>query len=128
MIYVNFLETLWSIIVFFLFLSYLILLFQIVADIFRDSTLMGWAKAIWLLFLIVIPVLTALVYLIVRGASMAARSARVAANAEQQAEQYVRRLAANQSPAEQIASARALLDQGAITEAEYATLKAKAMA
>lgn len=124
----NFLETFWSIIIFFLFLSYLILLFQIVADLFRDSGMKGWAKAIWIFFLLVAPVVTALIYLIARGGGMTERSQAAARAVQQDTEQYLRSVAGTQSPADQIASAKALLDQGTITEDEYQQLKAKALA
>jgi len=124
---VNFLETLWSIIIFFLFLSYLILLFQIVADLFRDSKLSGWMKVLWIIGLVVVPFLTALVYIIARGPGMAERNIAKLNEAQRETEEYVRRVAHTQSPAEQIAAAKALLDAGTITEDEYAQLKAKAL-
>ncbi len=123
----NFLETLWSIIIFFLFLSYLILLFQIVADLFRDSKLSGWMKVLWIIGLVVLPFLTALVYIIVRGQGMTERSIAQINQAQKETEEYVRRVAHTQSPAEQIAAAKALLDAETITEDEYAQLKAKAL-
>lgn len=124
----SFFETLWSIIIFCLFLSYLILLFQILSDVLRDSTISGVMKAVWIFFLLVAPVITALVYIIVRGGSMSDRTVRAANTAQQETEQYLRRVAGTQSPADQIASAKALLDYGTITEAEYGQLKAKALA
>lgn len=124
----QFFEVFWSITIAFLFLAYLILLFQIVADIFRDQTLSGVFKAIWIFFLLVTPYISALIYIIVRGAGMSERSAKVATNAQQQTEEYFRRVAGTQSPADQISSAKNLLDGGVITEAEYAQLKAKALA
>ncbi|WP_026555547.1 SHOCT domain-containing protein [Arthrobacter sp. 35W] len=124
----NFWETLWSIVVFFLFLSYLILLFQIIGDLFRDHTQKGWVKAIWIFFLLVAPIITALVYLIVRGGGMAQRAAEAAKAAQRDAETYIREVARPLSPAEQISAAKNLLDEGTITAEEYATLKAKALA
>ncbi|MGP9503298.1 hypothetical protein ACT3TS_13955 [Specibacter sp. AOP5-B1-6] len=124
----NFFETLWSIIIFCLFLSYLILLFQILVDILRDASISGWLKAVWVFFLLVAPVITALVYIIVRGGSMSERHVRAASTAQQETEQYLRRVAGTQSPADQIASAKALLEAGTITDAEYGQLKAKALA
>jgi Short C-terminal domain len=123
----NFLETFWSIIIFFLFLSYLILLFQIVGDIFRDASLSGGYKALWIFFLLVTPIVTALIYIIARGNGMTERRTASASRAEQQTEEYVRRVAGAQGPADQIASAKALLDSGAITETEYQQLKAKVL-
>ncbi|SEF13111.1 Phospholipase_D-nuclease N-terminal [Arthrobacter alpinus] len=124
----NFWETLWSIVVFFLFLSYLILLFQIVGDIFRDQTQKGWVKAAWIFFLLVLPLLTALVYLIVRGEGMAQRQVNAVQTAQHEAETYIREVARPLSPAEQIAAAKALLDEGTIDANEFVALKAKALA
>lgn len=123
----NFLETLWSIIIFFLFLSYLILLFQIVADLFRDHKLSGWMKVLWIIGLVVVPFLTALVYIIARGPGMAQRNMAQLNEAQKQTEEYLRSVAGTKSPAEQIADAKALLDDGTITESEYAQLKSKAL-
>ncbi|ALO66243.1 SHOCT domain-containing protein [Arthrobacter alpinus] len=124
----QFFEVFWSITIAFLFLAYLILLFQIVADIFRDQTLSGVFKAIWIFFLLVTPYISALIYIIVRGAGMSERSAKVASSAQQQTEEYFRRVAGTQSPADQISAAKNLLDAGVINEAEYGQLKAKALA
>ncbi|WP_107503875.1 SHOCT domain-containing protein [Arthrobacter sp. ERGS1:01] len=124
----NFLETFWSVIIFCLFLSYLILLFQIVGDIFRDSTLSGGYKALWVFFLLVAPVITALVYIIVRGNGMTERNIRAVSNAQKEAEEYVRSVAGTPSPADQIAAAKSLLDAGTINDAEFQQLKAKALA
>lgn len=124
---VHFLEVFWSITIAFFFLAYLILLFQIVADIFRDHSLAGWAKAVWIFFLLVTPYISALVYLVARGNSMAQRSQKAAATAQEQGEEYLRRVAGAQSPADQILAAKSLLDAGTITEAEYGQLKAKAL-
>ena len=124
----QFFEVFWSITIAFFFLAYLILLFQIVADIFRDDSLSGWVKALWIFVLLVAPYISALVYLIVRGGGMAKRNHEAAAAAQQHTEEYLRRVAGTQSPADQIAAAKSLLDAGTITEAEYAQLKAKALA
>lgn len=123
----SFLETFWSIAIFFLYLSYLIVLFQIVADLFRDRELSGWLKALWFLLLVFVPVLTALVYLITRGKGMAIRQEVRAQQAVAGAETYIREVA-GVSPAQQISDAKALLDAGTITEAEFGALKAKALA
>ncbi|MEB4614504.1 SHOCT domain-containing protein [Leucobacter sp. M11] len=122
----TFWETLWSIFTIFVFIAYLMLMFSIVQDLFRDRELNGWWKAIWFVALIFIPVLTALVYVIARGGGMAERSHRVAVQTEQAAKSYIRE-AAGTSPAEQIASAAQLLQAGTITEDEFARLKAHAM-
>lgn len=123
----SFIETFWSIAIFFLYLSYLIVLFQIVADLFRDRELSGWLKALWFLLLVFIPVITALVYLITRGKGMALRQEVRAQQAVAGAETYIREVA-GVSPAQQISDAKALLESGTITEDEFAALKAKALA
>lgn len=110
------------------FVLYLIVLFQIVVDIFRDSSLNGWLKAVWLIALFLLPALTALVYVIVRGAGMAEREAAVHRANRTAAEDYIRSVAGSPDPASQIANAKSLLDTGAITPAEYEQLKAKALA
>jgi hypothetical protein len=96
---------------------------------FGDHTLSGWAKAGWSVVLIFIPWVGALIYLIARGRSMTERQLSRAADMQAAQEQYIQQVAgAPTSPADQIASAKALLDSGAIDESEYDTLKAKALA
>lgn len=110
----------------FVFIAYLMALFSIIGDLFRDRALNGWYKALWILFLIFVPFLTALVYLIARGRGMAERQNRDVKQAQNQAEDYIRTVAGS-SPADEIAKAKALLDAGTITPAEYETLKAQAL-
>jgi hypothetical protein len=123
----NFWDIVWLIFSTFMFVAYLIILFQIVVDLFRDSELGGVAKAIWIVGLIVVPVLTALFYVISRGRGMAERQRASQERVKADTDAYIRRVA-GKSPAEQIAEAKALLDAGAITQDEYARLKAKALA
>lgn len=101
---------------------------RILIDIFRDPELNGWAKALWVLFIVVVPFLAALIYLIVRGRRMAQRSMAGAVEAQQANDQYIRSVAGSGSAASEIESAKRLLDSGAITPAEFETLKAKALA
>ncbi len=122
----QFLDFLWLIIVAFAFLAYLMLLWTILTDLFRDHDLSGWAKAVWVVFLFIIPLLTSLVYLIVRGGGMAKR-AQVAEQAFETAQQDYIRSIAGTSPTAQIAEAKALLDSGAITESEFEHLKNRAL-
>jgi len=124
----NFFEVLWSIVAVFFVFAYLILLFQIFVDLFRDDTMNGWVKAVWIFFLLFVPYLTALVYVIARGSGMAARSARRTSESEEQAAAYIRRTAGTQNAAEQISSAKSLLDDGLITNDEFGRLKEKALA
>lgn len=123
----NFWDVLWFTIVVFFYIAYLIVLFNIIIDLFRDRELSGGWKAVWVFFLIFVPALTALVYLIVRGGGMADRSAAQLQQSKAQTDAYIREVA-GASPAEQITSAKELLDAGVITPDEFATLKAKALA
>jgi hypothetical protein len=104
---------------------------SIIVDVFRDHTLNGWAKALWVLFLVVLPFLAALIYLIARGQGMAARGAARQREATEYTDDYIRSVAGSgsaSSPATEIESAKRLLDAGAVTSAEYDQLKANAMA
>ena len=110
----------------FAFIAYLMAIFAVIGDLFRDRSLNGWLKALWIILLIFLPFLTVLIYLIARGNSMAERSQRDAANAEQATTQYIREVAGSSS-ADEIAKAKSLLDAGTITTQEYETLKARAL-
>lgn len=120
-------DFLWMFFTIFVFFAWLMALFSIIGDLFRDRALSGWAKAIWLIALIFVPFLTALVYLIVRGGGMAERSAEVAKAQRSAADEYIRNVAGT-SPAHELTEAKALLDSGAITAEEFAGLKAKILA
>lgn len=123
--------TLWDILVttfsFFFFIAYLFILFQVVSDLFRDHEASGIYKAAWIIFLLFIPLLTSLVYLIVRGKGMAERHRAQVQKSVSATNEYIREVA-GKSPAEQISDAKKLLDDGVITEDEYQKLKAKALA
>ena len=118
------LTTIW---IFFLF-AYLMLLFFLLTDLFRDKSLSGWWKAVWVVALIFFPLITALVYLIARGGGMQERSAQEAEQVKKAQDAYIRTVAAPQDPADQITQAKKLLDSGAIDQAEFDQLKAKALA
>lgn len=111
----------------FFFVAYLFVMFHVVFDLFRDSELGGGYKALWIIGLIFLPVLTALVYIIARGRGMAERQRAALQRAKSETDAYIRGVAAK-SPAEQIADAKALLDAGTITPEEFGRLKAKALA
>ena len=123
----DFWDFLWLLVWSFLFVAFLMLLFQIFGDLFRDPDLGGWAKAAWVIGLIVFPFLLILIYLIARGRGMAERQAIAMRAARQQTEEYIQSVAGSSAPAEQIASAKALLDAGTITQGEFDRLKAKAL-
>ena len=116
---------------FFIWIAALMVWFRCLFDLFRDRSLSGWGKAGWSVLLIFVPWFGALIYLIVRGRSMTERQMAEVAEMQSQQEQYIKQVAGGsgaQSPADQIASAKALLDSGAISEAEFGALKAKALA
>jgi UPF0716 family protein affecting phage T7 exclusion len=125
----SFWDFFWLLVWTFFFVMYLMVLFQIIADLFRDRDLSGWWKALWIIFLIIFPFLAAIIYLIARGRSMAERQAGEMRQAQAATDQYIKSVAAQgSSPADQIASAKSLLDSGAITQQEFEQLKAKALA
>jgi len=110
----------------FAYVAYLMVLIYIVIDIFRDHSLNGWLKAVWIIFLVFLPWLTGLVYLIARGRGMAERSARKQVEYETHtAEEY--RQISFASPSEEIAKAQALRDRGVISDGEFEAIKAKAL-
>ena len=123
----SFWDFFWFVIAFFLLMAYLMVLFQILTDMFRDHELSGWWKAVWVLFLIFFPILTALVYLIARGRGMAERQVSAIKSMQADQEAYIRSVTTGASPADQIAQAKSLLDSGAISQAEFDSLKAKAL-
>lgn len=118
----------WSMLAFFFMVVYFLILFQVLFDLFRDHELSGWWKATWILFLFLIPMLTLLAYLIIRGPSMAKRAAAQQKEAQQQFDSYVKDAAGTGDPASQIEKAHALLEKGAISQEEFDSLKAKALA
>ena len=110
----------------FIFIAYLIVLFQIVVDLFRDTEMGGGSKVLWIIGLIFLPVLTSLIYILARGRGMAGRQNAAVGRARADAEAYIRDVA-GKSPADQISAAKALLDAGTINADEFARLKAKAL-
>lgn len=125
----SFWDIIWFIIISFAFIAYLMVLFNIIADLFRDHSLGGGWKAVWIFCLIFFPLITALIYLIARGQGMAERQMKAVGQAVAAQDAYIKQVAGSgQSPADQIASAKGLLDSGAINQAEFDALKAKALA
>jgi Short C-terminal domain/Phospholipase_D-nuclease N-terminal len=108
----------------FLFVAWILVLFTIIGDLFRDHELSGWVKAVWILFLIFIPFLTALVYLVVRGPGMRDRSVREQADVRRHLESYIRETAGT-SPVDELHKLNELKERGAISDAEFDRLKAK---
>jgi len=124
----SFWDVFWLIVITFAFVAFLMVMFMIFSDLFRDRETSGWAKAIWVIALIFLPLLTSLIYLIVRGPSMTERQMRSAAEMKQMQDAYIRDVASSSaSPADQIAQAKAMLDAGVISQPEYDRLKEKAL-
>ena len=114
---------------FFIWIAAIMIWFRCLFDLFSDSSLSGWAKAGWAILLIFVPWLGALIYLITRGRSMNERRAAAYQQARAETDDYIRQVASTPStPADQIANAKSLLDSGTITQSEFDSLKAKALA
>ena len=111
----------------FFFIAYLIVLFQVIVDLFRDSEMGGGSKVLWIIGLIFLPLLTALIYVVARGKGMSERQRAAVRSAKSDTEAYIRDVA-GKSPADQIADAKKLLDAGIINNDEFTRLKSKALA
>ncbi len=122
----NFWDIIWLILSTFVFVAYLLVMFQIIADLFRNTKMGGGAKALWIIGLIFVPMLTALIYIVANGSGMAKRQQEALERAKSDTDAYIRQVA-GKSPVEQIADAKSLLDAGAIDAEEFAKLKSKAL-
>ena len=118
----------WTMLWFFLFVIWLILLFRVIADIFRSHDMGGFAKALWLIFVIVVPFLGVLVYVIARGHSMAQRDMESMQAQQQAFDTYVRQAAGSGGTAGELEKLVDLRDRGVITEQEFQSQKAKLLA
>jgi hypothetical protein len=123
-----FLDIFWSMLIFFLWIAWFMLLFHIIGDVIRRRDASGMNKAAWLIFILFVPFLGVLVYLIANSDDMARRSIEQAEAQRSQMDEYVRTTAGSGGPAGEIEKAKALLDSGAITQAEFDAIKAKALA
>jgi len=127
-----FLDVFWTMIIFFLWVCWIIVLIRIFADIFRRQDTSGWTKALWTIFVIFLPFLGVLVYLIAQGGSMAQRDIDQHKAAQAQFDDYVKTVAGSGGggggAASELAKAKELLDSGAISQAEFDSLKAKVLA
>jgi hypothetical protein len=121
-----FLDVFWSMIIFFFWVIWIWIVITVLIDIFRRDDVGGFAKAIWVIFVVVLPWLGVLIYLIVEHDGMRNRSVRQAESQKQQFDQYVREAAGGS--ASEIAKAKELLDSGAITQQEFEQLKGRALA
>jgi hypothetical protein len=123
-----FLDVFWTMILFFLWVAWLVVLFRIIADVFRRHDTSGWVKALWIVFVIVLPFLGVLVYLIANGDEMGRRDVEASRAARADFDDYVRSVADSGGPAAEIDRAKQLLDSGAIDQAEFEAIKARALA
>jgi predicted PurR-regulated permease PerM len=125
----SFWDVIWTTLVVFFWITFLIIFFNTVVDVFRSHDLSGIKKAVWLIVLVVLPLLGVLIYTIVRGSGMAERAIRAQGEQAQRVRAAMAELATDGAgPADQIAKAKDLLDQGVISQDEFAALKAKALA
>jgi len=121
-------ELMWSMLVFFCWILWFMLLFQVFGDLFRRHDIGGGSKAIWSIFVIFLPFLGVFVYLISQGHAMAERNIKQVQAQQAQTDEYIKTVAGSTDPTAQIAKGKELLDSGAISQAEFDTLKAKALA
>jgi hypothetical protein len=121
-----FLDVLWTLLIFFCFVIWFMLLFRVIIDVFRRHDIGGGHKTLWLIFVIVLPFLGVFVYLIAESKGMAERNMKDVQAQQQQFDDYVRSVSGGS--AAEIEKAKSLLDSGAITQAEFDAIKAKALA
>ena len=122
-----FLDVFWDILIFFAWVIYIWIAITVLVDVFRRRDISGWAKAAWVIFVIVLPYIGVLAYLIFNHDGMADRSAKQSSATQAQVDEYIRTAAGTGGPASEIATAKKLLDAGGITQAEFDTIKAQAL-
>jgi phospholipase D-like protein/putative oligomerization/nucleic acid binding protein len=123
-----FLEVFWTMLIFFAFVVWIWILFTVLADIFRRHDTSGFGKVLWIIFIIILPYFGVFIYLIAEHTGMTERALKQQQAAQSQIDQYVQSVAGKGDPAEQIAKAKTLLDSGTITQAEFDSIKQKALA
>jgi len=123
-----FLNIFWTMIIFFCWVVWIWMMIAILTDVFRRHDIGGWKKALWVFFLIILPFLGVFIYLISQHDGMAERGMKQVEQQQAMMDQHIRSVASTDDPATKIANAKALLDQGAIDQAEFDTLKQKALA
>lgn len=123
-----FLEVFWTMLIFFAFVVWIWILFTVLADIFRRHDTSGFGKVLWIIFIIILPYFGVFIYLIAEHTGMTERALKQQQAMQSQMDQYVQSVAVKGDPAEQIAKAKTLLDNGTITQAEFDSIKQKALA
>jgi ABC-type multidrug transport system fused ATPase/permease subunit len=122
------LDIFWTMLFFFIWITWFMLVFRIIADLFRRDDMGGFAKAMWMIFVIIAPFLGVLIYVISQGSSMAQRNMQDMQSRQAQFDAHVQSVAGSGGAAAEIEKAKSLLDSGAITQVEYERLKAAALA
>jgi Short C-terminal domain len=122
-----FLSVFWDLLIFFAWVIFIWIAITVMIDLFRRHDVSGWRKAIWVVFIVILPWVGVLTYLIINHAGMAERRVRDTREAQAQFDQYIRHAAGDGGPASEIEKAKQLLDSGTITEAEFDAIKAKAL-
>ena len=128
MVAASFIDFFWSILIIFFMFIYFMMLFQVIADVFRRDDASGGKKALWLIFLLVAPLLGLLIYMITNGDDMGRRNVRQMQKSQEAFDDYVRTTASSGGAAGEIEKAKGLLDSGAITQAEFESIKTKVLA
>ena len=123
-----FLDVFWTMIIFVLWIVWFFILFRVIADLFRRHDISGWVKVLWMIIVILLPFLGVFIYLITQGSHMAERDMRQAKAAQSEFDDYVKTVASSGGPAAEIERAQGLLSSGAISQAEFDQIKAKALA
>jgi hypothetical protein len=123
-----FLEVFWTMLIFFAFFIWIWILFTVFADLFRRDDISGWGKAAWIIFVVVLPYLGVFVYLVAEHKGMTERTIKQQQAADAEMGRYVKSVVGKSDPTAQIANAKALLDQGAISQTEFDQIKQKALA
>ena len=123
-----FLDVFWTMIIFVLWIVWFFILFRVIADLFRRHDISGWVKVLWMIVVILLPFLGVFIYLITQGSHMAERDMRQAKAAQSEFDDYVKTVASSGGPAAEIERAQGLLSSGAMTQAEFDAIKAKALA
>lgn len=122
------LEVFWTILIFFAWVAWIWMVITVLSDVFRRHDLSGWGKAAWTVFIVVLPFVGVLSYLVVHSGDMAERNTKEAQAAQSQFDDYVRSVAPTGGPAAEIEKAKGLLDSGSITKTEFDSIKARALA
>jgi len=123
-----FLDVLWTMFIIFLWIIWFWLLITVFSDIFRRHDIGGGKKVVWVVFVIIAPFLGVLIYLLVNNDGMTERNVKQVQSAKADTDEYIRSVAGSSNPTDEIAKAKGLLDSGAITQAEFDQMKAKALA